>query len=194
LPSSQPVNLRAQMQSEMGYMKTALLLLGVLAFCGFLFAQADGQDKRVKVTESKDAKKQNTSTEYYKDGLLVRKELVETRKSDGARLAGYTKMYQGGKLVYVEIWGPGSERQRTYYRDGHRLMTEMDKKGDGTAKWIIVYRDDGQAYAVFRSGGPQSTELLGTNALAEFAEGLEQSRGVIEAITNRVHHQPTDQK
>lgn len=175
-------------------MKTAILLLLILGLCGFLFAQSDGQDKRVKVTESKDGERKNTSTEYYKDGLLVRMELVETKKSDGTRLAGYTKLYQDGKLVCVEISGPGTERQRTYYRDGHQLLTEMDKSGDGVAEWIIVYKDDGQAYAVFKSPGPHEIELMGTNALAEFAEGLEHSKGVIEAITNRVHQQPADRR
>ena len=175
-------------------MKSLLLFVSVVGVCGLLLAQSTGLEKRDKLTDSNDGKKQIAITEFYMNGMLVRKEFVEKRKSDGTRLAGYTKLYQGGKLVCLEIWGPGNERQRTYYRDGQQIMTEMDKNGDGNPDWRIVYRDDGKAYAVFKCSGLETIELLGTNALADFDAGLDKSSGVIEVITNIVRQQSGGKK
>jgi antitoxin component YwqK of YwqJK toxin-antitoxin module len=162
----------------------SLFLVGVMA-C-LVLAQKAGLEKREKVTDSTDGTKQKITTEYYTNNNLIRREFVEKRKGSGTALAGYTKLYQDGLLVCVETWGPGAVRERTFYRDGKQLFVEIATAGNGIPQWIIMFRDDGKAYAVLKCSGPQRIDLLGTNAVADFDEGIKQSQGVVEAITNIV--------
>jgi len=125
-------------------------------------------------------------SEYYMSNALVRVEAVSTTTNEnGSPIAGYTKLYQNGKLTLEENWGPGPIRQRTFIRDGKPLLTETDKDGDGIFEWIVVNRDDGEAYAVFKCLSQHSIELLGASAVADYNEGLKEGKGIIEVITNR---------
>jgi hypothetical protein len=162
-------------------MKKVFLGSAVLAACLVLFAQSAPLAKRVKVAGGK------TVTEYYASNVLVRLEAVSVKTNkDGSPIAGYTECYQDGKLVLHENWGPGPIRQRMFFRNGKQVLTETDKDGNGVPDWIVVNGDNGEAYAVFKYDNVHGIELMGTNAVAEYNEGLETGRGVVEVITNRL--------
>ena len=161
-------------------MRKALLVLLAPLLVLIAFAQTNSLERRVKVRAGK------IVTEYYNSNIVVRVEGVSTKtNSTGAPIAGYTKLYQDGKLALEENWGPTSETQRIYYRNGRQIVTEMDEDGDGIPEWVIVFGENGKACEVFKFKGRGKIELLGTGATEEFNRGLEQSKDLIEAITNR---------
>jgi len=137
---------------------------------------------------------ERTVTDYYEDNVLVRREVVEDPNEDGVPDAGYTDIYRDNKLIYDENWGPGTIKQRHFFRDGKQVMIEIDKDGDGIFEWIVMHSDQGQPYAIFKLSDKGRIQLLGKGALEDFKKGSEAARKLHEDGSGKDDSKPRNSK
>jgi hypothetical protein len=173
------------MRSDVDLDMKRLILAWAFLLSLLMVGVAQEGKKKVTTKPSGDGTKETIVTEYYNtnDSTLQRREVIERDKNSASPIAGYAQSYQGGKLVLDENWGPGPMRQRTFYRDGSFLVTQMDEDGDGRFEWVVVHGEDGKAIATFRLSG-QQLHLLDPGAAESFNNGAEIAEEVFPKLTN----------